>query len=239
MASLVDDRGYHQGYRWTPTQRVRMERRAQAILDTLAPQEGDRLLELGCGTGELAQMLASNTRALVTGVDLCVPFIEQATSAFAGERLNFVAADLSQAEGRARLGSGWSAIVGNGILHHLTFGIGPALTSMRQLLRPGGRLVFWEPNLFNPYVFAIFSFGPLRKLTKLEPDEMAFTPRWIRDHLAAAGFTGIEVSFRDFLVPVVPLPLVPAIAQVGALVEQIPIVKRLAQSLFITASAPA
>ncbi len=236
MASLVDDRGYNQGFRWTPTQRVRMERRAQAILDTVEPQKGDRVLELGCGTGELAHLLSSNTQAFVTGVDLCVPFIEQATQAFASERLSYVAADLSKAEDRQRLGGDWGAIVGNGILHHLYYGIEPALKSMHGLLKPGGRFVFWEPNLFNPYVFAIFSFKPLRKITKLEPDEMAFGPRWIRRHLANAGFTQIDVRFRDFLVPVIPLALVPAVARVGSLVEQIPVLNRAAQSLFISAT---
>jgi SAM-dependent methyltransferase len=238
VASRVDDRGYNQGFEWTPAQRIRMERRAEAILEAVAPKEGDRMLELGCGTGELASMLAGASRAFVTGVDLCVPFIEEAARAFAGERLNYVAADLSQPEGRERLGDGWGAIVGNGILHHLYFGIDPALVSMRQMLRPGGRLVFWEPNLFNPYVYAIFSFAPLRRLARLEPDEMAFTPAWIRGHLAAAGFTRIDVSFRDFLLPVMPEVLIPAVVRTGALLERLPVVNRVAQSLFICASAP-
>lgn len=238
MASRVDDRGYNQGFAWTPAQRIRMERRAEAILDAALPKDGDRLLELGCGTGELASMLAGRTRAFVTGVDLCVPFVEEATRAFANERLNYVAADLSVAEGRERLGDGWAAIVGNGILHHLYFAIDPALVSMRQTLRPGGKLVFWEPNLFNPYVYAIFSFGPLRKLARLEPDEMAFTPAWIRGHLAAAGFTQIEVSFRDFLLPVMPEAMIPAVVRVGDVLERLPVVNRVAQSLFICASAP-
>lgn len=235
MASIVDDRGFNQGFRWNPTQEVRMRRRAEAILEEL-PAGPRRVLEWGCGTGELAHFLAEGSNAQVTGADLCAPFIAQANQRFATEQLNFVVSDLSSAEGRAALGSQWNAIVGNGILHHLYHHIGDALSSMRAMLQPGGKLVFWEPNLFNPYVFAIFSFGPLRTLAKLEPDEMAFTPRWIEQHLRAAGFTDVAVSFRDFLVPNLPHALVPLVTRAGDVAEKLPVVDHLAQSLFITAT---
>lgn len=213
-----------------------MRRRAEAIVAAAHVGEADRILEAGCGTGELARLLAEGTRARVTGVDLCRPFIEQASARFSGERLDFVAADLGSEADVERLGAGFKAVVGNGILHHLYSRIDDALPRLARLLVPGGRLVFWEPNLWNPYVFAIFSFGPLRKLAKLEPDEMAFTPGWIKDHLQRAGFAGLEVSFRDFLVPVVPRPLVPVVVKAGDLVEKVPGVNRLAQSLFIAAT---
>ncbi len=234
MPSIVDDRGFNQGYAWTPTQEVRMKRRAEAILSAL-PIGTQRVLEWGCGRGELAHFLAADT-AHVTGTDLCGPFIEEATRRFGHERLRFVQSNLATEMGRKALGNEWDAIVGNGILHHLYFHIDDALQSMRAMLKPGGRFVFWEPNLFNPYVFATFSFMPLRELTKLEPDEMAFTPRWIIRHLRRAGFSDIEVSFRDFVLPNLPFQLVSTVAKVGAIVEQLPVVNRLAQSIFITAN---
>lgn len=234
MASIVDDRGFNQGFAWNPTQEARMRRRAEAINAELGAAD-QKVLEWGCGTGELAHFLAERAGARVTGADLCGPFIDEANRRFRTEQLRFVQSNLATEEGRAALGRDWDAVVGNGILHHLYHHMQPALASMRSMLRPGGRLVFWEPNLFNPYVFLTFSIAPLRKLTKLEPDEMAFTPRWIRKHLAQAGFERIEVSFRDFLVPNLPFSLVPLVTTVGAVAEQLPGVNRLAQSLFITA----
>ena len=234
MASIVDDRGFNQGFTWNPTQEVRMRRRAEAINEALPPG-AQRVLEWGCGTGELAHFLAMRPEADVTGADLCAPFIEQAQKNFGRAKLHYVVSNLATEEGRAALGTAWDAVVGNGILHHLYHHIGDALRSMRAMLRPGGQLVFWEPNLFNPYVFATFSFAPLRKLTKLEPDEMAFTPRWIEGHLREAGFTNVKVSFRDFLIPNLPFALVPVVTKVGDVVEKLPVVDRLAQSLFIKA----
>jgi SAM-dependent methyltransferase len=234
VPSIVDDRGFNQGFSWNPTQEVRMRRRAEAILEAL-PAGPQKVLEWGCGTGELAHFL-SNGSSKVTGADLCAPFIEQATKNFGRQNLTFVETNLATEDGRAKLGRDWDAIVGNGILHHLYHHIDEALVSMRSMLRPGGRFVFWEPNLFNPYVFATFSFAPLRKLTRLEPDEMAFTPKWIEGHLRTAGFSAIDVSYRDFLVPNLPFSLVPLVTGAGAVVEKLPVVRRLAQSLFITAT---
>lgn len=212
-----------------------MRRRAEAILEVTPGASRRRVLELGCGTGELASFLAAAEDANVTGVDLCQPFVERAQQRFGHSRLQFVQADLGLEVDRQRLGDGWTALVGNGILHHLYYRIDEALASLFAMLAPQGRFVFWEPNVFNPYVFAIFRLGPLRKLAKLEPDEMAFTPRWISQRLARAGFGEISVKCRDFLIPAVPRALVPAVVAVGDVAERLPAVNYLAQSLFITA----
>lgn len=235
MASIVDERGYNQGFTWSKAQQVRMTRRAQAITTALNLKADARIIELGCGTGELAKLLSTQTEAEVTGVDLSPAFIERASRTFSGPKLSYATADLSKEEDVKRLGSQFDAVVGNGILHHLVNSLTEVLVQLKAVLKPGGQLVFWEPNLFNPYVYAIFSFGALRKLAKLEPDEMAFTPAFILRHLEAAGFRGSTVEFRDFLVPVVPEPLIGAVATVGDVLEKLPVVNRLAQSLFIVA----
>ena len=238
MASIVDDQGYNQGYAWTRTQEVRIGRRAKAILEAVRPLPGHRILELGCGRGEMAKILSSQSVAHVTGVDVCEPFIAQATREHGSARLDFITADLSKAEDLERLGHSWSAVVGNGILHHLYYVIDDALPRLRRLIAPGGRFVFWEPNLFNPYVLSIFGVPPLRRLARLEPDEMAFTPSWIRDKLTRAGFINSEITFRDFLVPIVPFALVPLASRLGDWAEKIPGIDHLAQSLFIVATSP-
>jgi hypothetical protein len=102
-------------------------------------------------------------------------------------------------------------------------------------LKPGGRLVFWEPNLWNPYVFLIFSIPFLRRAANLEPDEMAFTPSFIRRKLQKAGFNEARVSTRDFLLPNIPDALIKPIIAVGDSLDHIPIVNRLAQSVFLVA----
>jgi hypothetical protein len=72
---------------------------------------------------------------------------------------------------------------------------------MLHLLKDGGKIIFLEPNIYNPYVYLIFSYAALRKATHLEPDEMAFSKSFATDKLAKAGYKNIKVEYKDFLLP--------------------------------------
>lgn len=244
MANIVDERGYNQIFAPSPAQALRLRRRAEAIIAALplpadpAGRRAARILELGCGTGELAHALAVLTEARVTGVDLSERFLAEARQKHQRPNLDFIMADLTH-EIPAKDQELYHAITGNGILHHLYHHLDTVLPALHHWLRPGGRLVFWEPNLWNPYVWTIFSFGPMRRLAKLEPDEMAFTPAFIRKKLERAGFGHIEVSTRDFLLPNTPTALIGPVVAVGDRLDRVPGVNRLAQSLFFSAEKPA
>jgi SAM-dependent methyltransferase len=241
MANITDERGYNQIFAASPAQAIRLHRRAQAIIDALPapdPAKPRRVLELGCGTGELAHTLATLTESRVTGVDLSERFIATARAAYRRPNLDFLVADLTR-ETPATPQDGYDAITGNGILHHLYHHLDAVLPALCRWLRPGGRLIFWEPNLWNPYVWLIFSFGPLRRAAKLEPDEMAFTPGYIRRKLLAAGFATARVTTRDFLLPNTPDALIRPVIAVSDCLDRVSLVNRLAQSLFLVATKPA
>jgi 2-polyprenyl-3-methyl-5-hydroxy-6-metoxy-1,4-benzoquinol methylase len=70
-------------------------------------------------------------------------------------------------------GEAFDCIVGNGILHHLYPKIDDALVKIHHLLKPGGRIVFRESNIYNPYVYLIFDCSSMRRRARLEPDETA------------------------------------------------------------------
>lgn len=242
MASIVDERGFNQGFARSEGQIVRLQRRAAAIAremkadDHGTSAEEIRVLELGCGTGELAFELAKITGAWVTGVDLSPQFIKEAASAYRHPKLKYQVADLER-ETPELVEQQYHFIVGNGILHHLYHHLDTFLPQLRKSLVGGGKLIFWEPNLFNPYVFLIFSFPMLRRVARLEPGEMAFTSHFIRQKLDKAGFEPVEVTTRDFLVPHTPVPLIGPIVKTGSYLEHSPL-RFLAQSVFISATNP-
>lgn len=243
MSDITDERGYNQIYRPTSASAIRLRRRARAMIDAMSLPPGEdrratvRILELGCGQGELAHELAESTGAQVTGVDLSPGFIAHANSTHRHPRLRFVVADLSLTS-PAGAHEQHDFIVGNGILHHLYHHLDSFLPVLGRWLKPSGRLIFWEPNLWNPYVFLIFSLPKLRRATRLEPDEMAFTPAFIRRKLSAAGFHRIRVETRDFLLPNTPDRLIQPVMAASDVLDRIPIVNRLAQSLFLIADKP-
>ena len=169
MASIVDERGYNQSFKPSPAQAVRLRRRTEAMVREMrlpdAPEKRKyiHILEIGCGMGEMAHQLAQLTGARVTGVDLSPQFIEQARATYRVPGLNFAVVDLSK-EFPTSDADRYDYIVGNGILHHLYPHLDSFFPVLTRWLAPGGRLIFWEPNLWNPYVFLIFSVPILRRL---------------------------------------------------------------------------
>ncbi len=234
MASIQDERGYNQGYRETPALIVRTQRRIDAMLAQMnTTQTNVRVLEIGCGTGMMANLLATRIQGEVVGLDLSHEFITEAAERYKRPNLKFAVANLNDEEA-LNLGK-FDYIVGNGILHHLYYNLDEFLGNLKKFLNPGGKLIFWEPNLSNPYAYLIFSFAPLRKIAKLEPAEMAFTADFINKILKRAGYNKVGVECRDFLLPNTPTPLIGFLIWVGNVLERFKITSRMAQSLFITA----
>ena len=242
MSSIVDERGFNQGYQLSIAQKARLLRRARAIVSEMRlPAERNRkldvhILELGCGTGELAFELAKIAGVRVTGVDRSQKFIDYATANYRHPNLSFLVANFSDSSCGAAQGK-YDYIVGNGILHHLYYRLDKFLPTLAFWLRPGGRLIFWEPNLKNPYVFLIFKVAALRRIARLEPEEMAFTPRFIHRKLTAAGFCQVRAVTRDFLLPNTPASWISSLVKIGDFLEKVPVVRGCAQSIFLTATA--
>jgi trans-aconitate 2-methyltransferase len=134
---------------WDPVQyeRFRDERRApfRDLLALLRPVPGGRVLDLGCGTGELTRLLHERVGARETvGVDRS-PAMLARSAAFAAPGLRFV-------EGDARewpaAGERFDAIVSNAALHWL-----PAHAALFARLTgglaPGGQLAVQMPANFD------------------------------------------------------------------------------------------
>ena len=100
-----------------------------------------RVLEVGCGRGALAAMLAGEGRE-VTAVDLALP-VERPSPAVRWIEGDFVT--LSDVD----FGGAFDAVVFTASLHHIA-ALDDALTRAESLLRPGGRLVLDEFDLAAP-----------------------------------------------------------------------------------------
>jgi len=210
-----------------------MERRARLLLSEMDLTQGTRILEIGCGTGEVSHWMASWSPAHITGVDLCSPFIEGAKKNYQLPNLRYEVMDFNNPDSFP--GGQFDYIVGNGIIHHLVNNLDEVFASMRRLLKENGRIIFMEPNLYNPYIYFIFSYPWLRDLTHLEPDEMAFSKCFIASALLRAGFIDIKVDYKDFLLPGIPSFLIKPSIFIGAVLEKLPLFKLVSQSLFIRA----
>ena len=230
--SIIDDRGYNQGFKETVSSRKRIERRADWMIDEMNTGVGKSILEIGCGTGHLSYYIANKTGMRVVGTDLCKPFIEEASRNYHLPNLSYSMLDFNKAPENVH--EKFDYIIGNGILHHLYYNLTTALCTLKTLLSAQGKIIFMEPNIYNPYVAAIFKNRGFRKWARLEPDEMAFSKKFIERKLEEAGFENIRVNYRDFLLPGIPASLIKPSIVLGNFLEKTPL-KFISQSIFISA----
>jgi trans-aconitate 2-methyltransferase len=104
-----------------------------ALLELLEPKKGERILDLGCGTGALTEQIAA-AGAEVVGIDSSAEMIAQARRSF--PQLHFEVADARTfaLEGK------FDAVFSNAVLHWVRE---PerAVARIRAALKPGGRFV--------------------------------------------------------------------------------------------------
>lgn len=239
MASIRDNRGYNQGFKPSKAMDVRMERRCDYMISQMdLSKKNIRILEIGCGTGEISHLLSQKTKAEILGTDICLPFIENSRKEYLASNLRYEVLDFNNIESIAKVvgDEKFDYIVGNGILHHLFYKLDESLTSINHLLKTNGKMIFLEPNILNPYCFLIFKFPFFRKLAKLEPGEMAFTKKLSQKKLEDAKYNNIKIKHKDFLIPGTPTFLIKPVIIIGNLIEKIPLLNKLSQSIYVTAS---
>lgn len=103
------------------------------LLALLDPRPGERILDAGCGTGQLTGEI-SRAGAEVTGIDNSPAMIAQARSNFSGIR--FEVQDLRALPFEAE----FDAVFSNAVLHWVTRA-DEAAASIARALKPGGRFV--------------------------------------------------------------------------------------------------
>lgn len=238
MKNVKDDKGFNQIWHKTKAMEIRTERRADYMIANMNLGKESEILEIGCGTGEISYLLAKKTAAEVIGADLCTPFINEARNKYILNNLKYEFLDFNNPENIKQTAGvkKFNYVVGNGILHHLYYQLDNALKNIHSLLKGNGKLIFLEPNIINPYCFLIFKFPYFRKIAKLDPEEMAFTKKFITSKLARAGFKHIKVEYRDFLIPGTPAPLIKPLVAIGNIAEKIPVLNKISQSIYITAT---
>ncbi len=210
----------------------RVRRRSALLLDAARVQPGARVLELGCGTGEYTARLAERGAALVA-LDLVADLVHVAVERGIGGGARFV---LGDAERLPFPDGAFDAVLGNAVLHHLR--IGPALSELRRVLKPGGRFAFTEPNMLNPQVAVQKNVPPIKRWLGDTPHETAFFAPQTRRLLVDAGLDVHQVTPFDFLHPIIPASVVLIAQRVESCLERLPLISHLAGSLLIAGSRP-
>jgi SAM-dependent methyltransferase len=174
-----------------------------------APQPGERVLDIGCGTGATAIPFAAAVApgGQVTGIDISVPMLDQArqniTEASAGN-VTLVQAD---AQVHRFPADSFDLLISRfGVM----FFADPvaAFANLFAGLHQGGRLCMavWAGMAENahwkiPFDIAVKHLGAPAPVDPRAPGPMAFRdPAYLSDILTKAGFTAIDIQPQGFTV---------------------------------------
>jgi ubiquinone/menaquinone biosynthesis C-methylase UbiE len=172
------------------------DRLEQMLFASIGDVTGLRVLELGCGDGDITLQLLDRG-ASVVAIDISPRTVEVARARVERFLPHASAAVTVAAVEDTRLEEGsFDLVVGKWILHHVD--VDAAATEIRRVLRPGGRGVFFENQGVNPVLslarrYLVGRFGIPRFGTKDEhPLSRADYALW------RSVFANLELDYPDF-----------------------------------------
>lgn len=210
----------------SPAGKRRADRRAKYLygLGKWGPQ--DNLLEIGAGTGLFTKKVYDATGARITGTELSEDLLSQAREKY--PEIHWQQADAMNLPFPA---DSFDGIFGSSILHHLE--MDTSLREMLRVLKPGGRIVFAEPNMINPQILVQKNVPFIKRWLGDSPDETAIV-RWkLKPQMEAMGYKNVNIFPYDFLHPITPRPLMGLVDGIGRIVEKLPLLKEIAGSVII------
>ena len=175
-------------------------------MDALAPVAGERIVDVGCGSGQTSLALgqAVGRSGAVAGLDISRPLLDLARRRAAKSGATNVSFAEADVQTHAFAPATFDAVFSRfGVMF---FADPPAaFANIRRALKRGGRLAFvcWRTpaeNIFMtlPYTAAAAQLPPAPPTAPGAPGPFAFAdPARVRHILSSAGFRDIELAQHD------------------------------------------
>lgn len=128
-----------------------LRRRAKRIIEELNPQDGDKILDVGCGNGYYLYILVNlGLKIDLTGVDFDKRALESAKDNLKGKKVGLLHGDLM--EGLPFKSSSFDKAVMSEVVEHLLNNV-KGLKEVRRILKNDGILVLSVPNANYPFLW--------------------------------------------------------------------------------------
>ncbi len=109
------------------------------------------VLDIGCGTGGFLAVIAGIVKEVI-GIDISPEFVNATQKTIDRHRLTNARIELGSSEDMPFPDEHFEAVVIIDVLHHLE-SVPPSLREAHRVLKPGGRLIVFEPNKLNPLLY--------------------------------------------------------------------------------------
>lgn len=219
--------------RYPATSPVKLRWRALTVRHCFHVLPGESILELGAGTGLWTEHIATALRG--ENPITAAIFNEDFAAAAAGRNLpntKFVhVTDLNDLPAES-----FDYVVGTAILCHDLYA--QNLAALYRLLKPGGQLLFFEANYWNPQVFLKNTIRPLGRWSGDAKCQIGMRKYQLMKQASHQGFTHIEVIPYDIVHPLTPRPLIRLVQSTAFILEHAPLVRDLCGTLYIWLAKP-
>ncbi len=217
--------------RYPATSPVKLRWRALTVRHCFHVLPGEAILEIGAGSGLWTEHLAAVLRgenpitAAVFNDDL-----EKSASRKKLPNTKFVrVADLTT----DLPPESFDYVIGTAILCHDRYA--ETLKALYRLIKPGGQILFFEANYWNPQVFLKNSIRPIGRWTGNARCEIGMRKYKLMQTASHEGFTHVNVIPYDIVHPLTPRSLIQSVQSVAFIFEQVPLFREVCGTLYIWA----
>jgi dolichol-phosphate mannosyltransferase len=211
---------------------VKLRWRALAVRHSFHVLPGERILELGAGTGLWAEHLTAVLRGQnpITAAVFDEEFVGSAKQL---PNVEFVHIKDLRTDLPAE---SFDYIVGTAILCHELYA--QNLQALFRLLKPGGQILFFEANYWNPQVFVKNFIRPLGRWAGNAECQVGLRKYTLMKVASQQGFVDIDIIPYDIVHPRTPLFMLRALKSLAFLMEHAPVIKDTCGTLYIWARKP-
>ena len=217
--------------RYPGTSPLKLRWRALTVRHSFHVLPEERILELGAGSGLWTEHLAGVLRG-ENPITAAVFNEEYARKAKELPGTEFVhVTDLGALKAES-----FDYVVGTAILCHDQYP--QNLRAIHRLLKPGGQLLFFEGNCWNPQVGLKNAIRPLGRWGGHAECQIGLRKYQLMKIASQQGFTDIDIIPYDIVHPLTPTRLVHAVQSVAFVLEHAPFIRELSGTLYIWAKKP-
>jgi SAM-dependent methyltransferase len=193
---------------------------------------GESILELGAGSGLWTEHLSAVLRgqnpitAAVFDDEFIAHHRDMPNTKFV--RIQDVLKDLPA--------ESFDYVVGTAILCHDRYP--QNLAAIRRLLKPGGQMLFFEANYWNPQVALKNALPALGRWAGEAPCQVALRKYRLLQVASQQGFIEVDVIPFDIIHPLTPRFLLRPLQSLAFILEHAPMIKELCGTLYVWAKKP-
>jgi dolichol-phosphate mannosyltransferase len=220
--------------RYPATSPSKLHWRAVAVRHCFHVLPGESILEIGAGSGLWTESLTQTLR----GRNPITAAVFNDDLAGAAERKHLANVKVVRVSGfdAAFAPESFDYIVGTAILCHNEYA--QNLRELLRLLKPGGQILFFEANHWNPQVLIKNIVPAIGRRSGHAACQTPMRKYKLMKTASHQGFTNIEVLPFDIVHPRTPRKLIRGLQSLSYIAEHAPLIKEICGTLYIWAKKP-